>query len=94
MAKAKPISEEIVSEAQEVEVEATAIAEITDAQVYKVPLPADRKYTWHGITPRNPATYNQYGNVRIRPWAMTDDEIDACIRQYPDLARLWTAREE
>lgn len=51
---------------------------------------ASRKYTWPGKTPRNPAIANIYGSVRIKPWAMTDAEIDTLLLSRPDLARLWT----
>ncbi len=54
------------------------------------PAKAARKYTWTGKTPRNPAIANIYGSVRIKPWAMTDAEIDTLLLSRPDLARLWT----
>ena len=51
---------------------------------------AGRKYTYKGKKQINPAVFNQYGSVKIKPWSMTDAEIDACIKKHPDLARLWT----
>jgi hypothetical protein len=48
-----------------------------------------RKYIWTGIKPRNPALYNQYGSVKIKPWAMSDEEIDALLKRHPELGRLW-----
>lgn len=48
-----------------------------------------RKYVWQGIRPKNPKIFNQYGSVKIQPWNMTDDEIDALIKKHPELARLW-----
>jgi hypothetical protein len=55
----------------------------------KKKVPPGRKYSWGGIVPKNPKIINQYGNVKIRPWSMTDDEIDAVIKKHPELARLW-----
>ena len=52
--------------------------------------PKGRKYTFKGIAPRNPKVSNIYGNVKIKPWAMTDEEIDALLKRVPELARLWT----
>ena len=49
-----------------------------------------RRYKWHGIEPRNPKVFNLYGTLKLRPWAMNDEEIDATIKLRPDLARLWT----
>lgn len=48
-----------------------------------------RRYKWNGITPKDPKIFNQYGTAKIRPWSMTDDEIDALIKRHPDLVRLW-----
>lgn len=51
--------------------------------------PPARRHLWEGIRPKNPAVYNLYGALKLRPWAMTDDEIDALLRTRPDLGYLW-----
>jgi len=49
-----------------------------------------RRYRYKGKALKGDTTYNRYEvGPKIRPWAMTDDEIDKCIEKYPALARLW-----
>lgn len=56
--------------------------------------PPVRKYLWHGMQPTDPRIYNDYGGVKIRPWSMTDDEIDKLLLTHPHLRRLWQLSEE
>ena len=52
------------------------------------------RYKYEGVKPKDEKIFNLYGthgaaNIKLRPWAMTDEEIDAVIARYPHLARLW-----
>lgn len=65
-----------------------------DKKVEAAKAPAEktpaRKYIWNGIRPKNPALFNDYGGgAKIKPWSMTDAEIDALLATRPDLGRLW-----
>ena len=51
--------------------------------------PGARKYKFNGKTPKNEKVMHQYGNTKLRPWAMNDDEIDALIKRRPELSHLW-----
>jgi hypothetical protein len=67
----------------------TTIPKTPATPVTPTPKAGERKYSWSGIQPKNPDIYNLYGNVKLKPWSMTDAEIDKCIELHPDLARLW-----
>lgn len=55
--------------------------------------PAQPRYKYNGREMKNPRVYNRYGSLKLRPWAMTDEEIDAVLIKRPDLKHLWTVIE-
>ena len=55
----------------------------------EVKAPKGRKYTYLGKRYLDPKVVNDYNGVRIRPWDMTDEDIDKLLATRPDLKRLW-----
>jgi hypothetical protein len=53
------------------------------------PAPKGRKYTYLGKAYANPKVKLTIGSITLRPWAMTDEEIDKLLTKQPQLARLW-----
>ena len=53
------------------------------------PAPKGRKYTYLGKPVSNPKVVMHADNIKIKPWSMTDDQIDKLLSHRPDLARLW-----
>lgn len=49
----------------------------------------ERKYLYKGKVHKNPKVFLLAGNRKIRPWSMTDDEIDKLLITAPQLAKLW-----
>lgn len=65
---------------------------MSDEKDKAVPAPQKprRKYKFLGSVPKNPMAYNLYeGNVKLQPWVMTDEEVEATIATHPHLARYW-----
>lgn len=61
----------------------------TEATTSSPPKTGGRKYVYLGKVPTNTNAVLQLDTVRIKPWSMTDDEIDKLLARRPDLARLW-----
>lgn len=53
---------------------------------------ANRKYIYKG-KPRAEHHISIFGQARIRPQYMSDEEIDKLLKKHPKLARLWDVRQ-
>lgn len=48
-----------------------------------------RRYTYLGKSYPDPNVHITIGDIKFRPWAMTDAEIDKLLERAPALRRLW-----